>query len=468
MSHSDHKIPGMFTLLLLFGCATSDENQQEGQEADLGISYTIENVNIITMQDQGILTAQTLLISQGRIAEMGSAATVTVPDLATRIDGTGKYLVPGLAEMHAHIPVAEDGDDTYVKEVLFLYLCNGITTIRGMLGNPYHLALKESVAAGEILGPRIYTSGPSFNGNSSPSVEKAREMVTEQSAAGYDFLKLHPGLKLDVFNALVETAAQTGIGFAGHVSVEVGIRKALEAKYLSIDHVDGYLEGLVPVEAGVQADQNGFFGLNFTDLADLSLIPELVRMTVENDVWVVPTQSLFTRWAGLDDAQTLASQPEMKYIPKETLENWTRRKVDFMSQEVFTEKTISRFLEIRRKLIRDLYQGGAKLALGSDAPQVFNVPGFSIHHELEAYIEAGLTPDQALEVGTINPAKYFGKESEFGVIREGTWADLILVDDNPLDKISNLRNPAGVMVRGTWLPREEIDSRLAEIASKYQ
>ena len=224
----------------------------------------------------------------------------------------------------------------------------------------------------------------------------------------------------------------------------------------------------MPSDAGVQADQNGFFGLNCTDLADINTIPELVGMTVENDVWVVPTQSLFERWGGLDDPQILASQPEMKYISPAKRDDWTERKTEFMSNEIFSQETIIKFLEIRRQLIRGLYHGGAKLALGSDAPQVFNVPGFSIHHELESYIKSGLEPHQALEIGTINPARCFGKKDEFGSVQVGGWADLILLDNNPLEKVSNLRNPVGVMVRGTWLSREEIDKRLAGIAAKYQ
>ena len=458
-------LPAFF--MVLMSCGTPGQNQPSADGPDSPTGYAIENVNVIPMDGRGLLTGQTVLISDSKITEVGAADQVALSEGITRIDGTNKYLVPGLSEMHAHIPVAENGDDEYVKEILFLYLSNGVTTIRGMLGNPYHLTLKEQVAAGDVLSPRIFTSGPSFNGNSCSSVEIARQMVTEQSAAGYDFLKLHPGIKLDVFNALTETANELGIGFAGHVPVDVGIRRALESKYLSVDHVDGYLEGLVPAEAGVQPDQNGFFGLNFTGLADPGLIAGLVQMTVDNGVWVVPTQSLFERWGGLDDAQTLASQPEMKYIPPATLANWISRKEDFMSQDVFTEETITRFLEIRRQLIHDLYHGGAMLALGSDAPQVFNVPGFSLHHELNSYILSGLTPQQALEIGTINPAKFFGMDDEFGTVKAGYWADLILVDQNPLDDISNLRNPAGVMVRGTWLSRDDINARLSEIAAKY-
>ena len=159
-------------------------------------------------------------------------------------------MLPGLAEMHAHIP-DKSWDDPLVQETLFLYLSNGITTIRGMLGNEVHLPLREKASNQEILSPRIFTSSPSLNGNTVTTPEEAQEKVKNYAEAGYDFLKLHPGIRKHVFDSLVAAANKYGIPFAGHVSNLVGIRHALKNGYQTIDHVDGFIEGLVPKEAGV-------------------------------------------------------------------------------------------------------------------------------------------------------------------------------------------------------------------------
>src|SRR5690625_345707 len=168
---------------------------------------------------------------------------VAIPEGATLIDGTGRYLIPGLAEMHAHIPSSREGVEA-MERVLFLYAANGATAARGMLGHPAHLELRARAARGEIISPRIYTSGPSFNGNSTPDPETARALVVSQLEAGYDFLKLHPGLSREVFDAIVEAADEVGIPFAGHVSADVGLDPTLAARQASIDHLNAYIEAL--------------------------------------------------------------------------------------------------------------------------------------------------------------------------------------------------------------------------------
>ncbi|MCZ6520065.1 MAG: amidohydrolase family protein, partial [Bacteroidetes bacterium] len=204
-----------FFSLWISSCTEPDRLNSESA------STIIKNVNVLTMLDPGILENQTVVVENGRVTQIGpSSEFKTIPG-AKLINAEGKFLMPGLTEMHAHIPA---NDDEYVQEVLFLYLSNGVTTIRGMLGDPYHLELKRKVESNEVLSPRIYTSGPSLNGRSVTTVEDAVRMVREQKEAGYDFLKFHPGLKLEVFEALVSTANEVGIGFAGHVSTAVGIQ----------------------------------------------------------------------------------------------------------------------------------------------------------------------------------------------------------------------------------------------------
>jgi len=426
------------------------------------VQAIISDVNVINVREGKVDEGRYVLIDSGKIVRI-MEAEASLPPADTVISGSGKYLMPGLAEMHAHIPSPEWGRNL-TSETLFLYLSNGVTTIRGMLGHPLHLELREQAENNDILSPRIYTSSPSLNGNTVPSPEEARQKVTEYHQAGYDFLKLHPGIQLEVFDEIVRTAKELGIPYAGHVSVHVGIRHALESDYASVDHVDGFLEGLVPQSANVAPDANGFFGYNFTQLADTAMISELVRLSRENGVWVVPTQSLFDRWFSPDSPETLAQAPEMKYMPASILESWVNSKKGLVTDATYTAGQWEAFNEIRKKMIYQLHQQGQGLLLGSDAPQVFNVPGFSIHHELQGMLDAGLSPAEAIRIGTLNPAVFFGREGDFGEVAEGASADLILLPANPLEDLSNLKNLEGVMVRGRWLGRAEIAKRLAEIA----
>jgi imidazolonepropionase-like amidohydrolase len=448
----------LFTLSLLVAAC----NNAPSQESIPSDATVITGVEIIDVRDGSVDSDKTVVVEEGRISQI----LETSPEIANGtiiIDGKGKYLMPGLAEMHAHIPSPEWGRNR-TEETLFLYLSNGVTTIRGMLGHPVHLELREQAKNNEILSPRIFTSSPSLNGNTVPTPEEARAKVTAYQQDGYDFLKIHPGIPLEAFDELVKTANEVGIDFAGHVPVDVGIRHALESGYASVDHVDGFLEGLVPEDAGVEADQNGFFGYNFTDLADTTLMDELVQMTKEHNVWVVPTQSLFDRWFSPLIATDLAAAPEMKYMPASTIEDWVSSKQNLVGTDAYSAEQWKEFNAIRLKLIQELHRNGHGLLLGSDAPQVFNVPGFSIHHELQGMLDAGLSPLEAIQIGTLNPAKYFGMEGEFGEVITGASADLLLLNANPLEDLDNLQEPEGVMVRGRWLSREDIDNRLAEIA----
>jgi len=421
----------------------------------------ISNVNIINVRDGSVSKSKDIVIDSGKVKIIQDHEANKI-ESENIIDGTDRFIMPGLTEMHAHIPSSESGKE-YTEQVLFLYLSNGVTTIRGMLGHSSLLDLRKSALNNEILSPRIFTSSPSLNGNTITSVDEARKLVTTYANDGYDFLKIHPGLKLDVFEELVKTANELGIPYAGHVPVDVGIRKALSSKYASIDHVDGFLEGLVPTSYNIDRNENGFFGYNFTDLVDTTLIDNLVEMSKQNKVWIVPTQSLYDRWFSPVEAEKYASEPEMKYMPKSTIDNWIKNKNDLTGNDNYNKEQWERFNNIRNLLIKKLHKNGYGLLLGSDAPQVFNVPGFSIHHELEGMMNAGLSTLEAIQIGTINPAKYFNMEGEFGEILEGASADFILLENNPLEDMKNIKNPFGVMVRGKWLSREAINNRLKEI-----
>jgi Amidohydrolase family len=413
------------------------------------------NVSVLPMDRETVLSGQTVVIRDGKIAELGAASAVRVPDGAVSVDGQGKFLMPTLAEMHAHIPAGTASDST-VERTLFLYAANGLGTIRGMLGDPRHLQYRERVAKGELFSPRIYTSGPSFNGKSATSPEVAAKMVQEQKAAGYDLLKIHPGVSRAAFDALDAKADELKIPFAGHVPLEVGLQRALDAKYHSIDHLDGYVEALAKEPLTSQ-----FFGLNLINQVDESKIPSLVAATKAAGVWQVPTQVLMDSLLSDQSADEMAKWPEMKYVSAETLKTWIDQKNGASAKAPAADR--QKFLLLRRKIMKALFDGGVPFALGSDAPQWWNVPGFSAHRELKSLVAAGFTPFQALQTGTVNPARYFGTSASTGTVARGMRADLLLLDANPLTDVGNTTKIAGVMLNGRWMSRQEIDKRLKEL-----
>ncbi len=421
-------------------------------------STAFVNVNVITMRDESVMTAQTVIVRDDRIVSIGDVDDTALPDDAAIVDGTERYLMPGFTEMHGHVT---DTSPASLDRVLGLYVANGITTVRGMLGRPSHLELREQILDQEVLGPRLITSGPSFNGNSVSSPAQAAEMVRSQHAAGYDFLKIHPGLTRAEFRAIAETANELGIPFAGHVPADVGIAGALAAGIATIDHLDGYMETLIPPHEDPSGGVGGFFGVLIAGVAEESRIAPIVHATAEAGVWNVPTESLIEHTINDVAPEDMREWPEMKYVRRSTLEQWIRAKREVLGDPGFDPSTARRAIELRRKLIHALYRQGAGLLLGSDAPQRFNVPGFALHRELELLVASGLSPYEALLTGTVNPAVFFGAAADRGTLEAGKVADLVLLDENPLEDIGNSRRVHGTMLRGRWVPRQELDAILA-------
>jgi hypothetical protein len=419
------------------------------------------NVTVIPMSREGSVAGQTVVVRDGRIAEVGPAGRVRVPEGATRIDAAGKFLLPGLAEMHAHIPPGAQVSDSMIARVLELYAVNGVTTIRGMLGHPRHLAYRDRAAKGEILSPRIWTSGPSFSGQTVPSPDSAAKMVRAEKAMGYDFLKVHPGVSREAFDSLDAVADRVGIRFAGHVPLAVGLRRAIEAKYWSVDHIDGFLEAMVD-QPPMTPQEDGFFGLPLMDRVQESRTPGLVAALRNAGVWVVPTSYFFEAITGDEPVEKLAAHPDMRQIPAAQVNTWST--ITRQIRDSTPREKRQAFIALRRRILKALHDGGVGIVLGSDSPQLWNAPGFSVVRELEVYVASGLTPWQALATGTRNVATFLGNTAEAGTIEAGKRADLILLDADPLRSISNVSRKAGVMIGGRWIPKEEIDRRVAALA----
>jgi imidazolonepropionase-like amidohydrolase len=422
-----------------------------GQPAAQQGAVAFEHVTFIPMDAERLQGDATVVVSNGRITTY--ASDMKLPAGAIRVDGRGKFLIPALAELHAHIP----NDAAEAERVLFMYVANGIGTIRSMLGDPSHFRLRDRVMKGEIVGPTMILSGPSFSGQTASTPAAASARVADQVKAGYDFLKIHPGIPLNAFNALVAAAGKSSIRFAGHVPADVGLQRALQAKYWTIDHLDGYVEAL----AGPRAPGSENFGVNLMAHIDESRISTLAADTKAAAVGNVPTQILLENWYGPDSADAMLKRPEMQYVRPAEAAQWAASKRSNDASVSANDR--ARFIAVRRRLIKALQDAGAGLLLGSDAPQVWNVPGFSIHRELASYVAAGLTPYQALATGTRNVALHLGSSGPRFSTREGDAASFVLLDGNPLESIANTSRIAGVMIRGRWIPKAEIDRRLAMI-----
>jgi len=395
------------------------------------------------------------------VVEPGKALTAG----AREINGRGRFLIPGLAEMHAHLPTNPE-QRAQAEDLLALFVANGVTNIRSMLGDQWHLALRQELATGKVLGPRLFAGAPSLNGSTAPDPETGARLAREYAAAKFDFLKLHPGLKREVFDAIAKVANEAGIPFAGHVSDAVGIEHALASKYAAVDHLDGYLDALADEECRKRR-ASAFFAIGLLDCMDAARIGPLVELTRSAGTWNVPTQSFLEKFAFPPaSVEALRARPEMKYMPPATAQNWIDTRARFLGTQSLTKAQFDRFIDLRRRLIRALYKSGAPLLAGSDSPQIFNVPGFAAHDELEALVAAGLSPRAALEASTVNVARHFKREGQFGAIAAGQSADLVLLDANPLESIGNSRRIAGVMVRGRWFDRPALDAMLAGIAAR--
>lgn len=409
-------------------------------------SYLFHNVTAITMDKGCVIEGASVVIEDGRIVQVSDQPLLVKGAIV--IDGTGKFLIPGLAEMHGHIPRAEEITPE-LENLLFLYLSQGVTTVRGMLGAPGQLELQEKIVAGEVLGPTLYLGGPSFNGNSVSSPAHAREMVREQAGAGWDFLKIHPGLTRGEYDAMADEARARGLTWGGHVPREVGLAHALRSGQVTIDHLDGYDI--------------------FVDGEDTPLDPEklaqAVALTREAGAAVVPTLRLWEVLLGVPELEALAAMPELRYISPTTR---TEYRIRYRQNRADADLAAARHnAENRRAILKALSDGGATILLGSDAPQLFSVPGFSIHREMKAMNEAGMTPRQILLSGTAAVGDFFTGHDAFGRIAEGQRADLVLLAADPREDIANAAAIEGVMVRGRWLNADEIGQRLEAIAARY-
>lgn len=454
-------------LLLALGYGCSEPPEPAGSvtpEVDTDV-IAFFNVNLVPMTTQGILESYTVLVDEGRISDLGPTAEVTIPTGATRIDGTGHYLMPGLTEMHGHLPNPSMPAEV-TENVLFLYIANGVTTVRGMQGNDSQIELRERIRAKELLGPQLVLGSPAMYGDRVTTPEQAVALVREYDDAGYDLIKIHEGLSPDVYDAIAGTAGQLGMPFAGHVPDQVGLFHALDVGQETIDHLDNYVEALVPEDRKLE-EPPGLRGAHeLLARIDTSRIDLVVRETVEADGSVVPTMVLWESgiYATRPSDVLLDERPEVAYMPEETVARWIEA-VDSRVEEADTD-AMHQLAMLRRRILKALYDGGARILLGTDSPQIFSVPGFSIHREMKLYSEIGMKTYDVLASGTRVPGEFL--RSDFGTVELGQRADLLLLEANPLEDVANLSERVAVMVNGELITEDAIQERLEEIAESYE
>lgn len=428
-------------------------------------ALVFQDVSLLTMETDNVLTNQTVIIENDTIQWVGPSGEADVPGNADVVTGNF-YVMPGLAEMHAHIPQPGQGEQA-MKDALTLYLSQGITTIRGMLGHPAHLELRKQAAAGSIDSPRIFTSGPSFSGSSVESPAQARQMVRRQAEAGYDLLKFHPGLSVPEFRAISDEANRIGIEFSGHISHEVGLERSLSAGKGTIDHLDRYMEFLAGNPENREDPNIIFFGYDLAYDIDENRIEEAARLTREAGVWNVPTHTLLHNVFNPElSVDMMRDWPGMEYVAESTLDNWSDFVRNLRNGNKYDAEKARRFLDIRDQLLLALHEAGAGLMLGADAPQIFNPPGFAAHRELSLLIDAGLTPFEALKTGTVHVADYLDETGSSGMVVPGARADLLLLSSNPLESIPFQDHIEGVVIQGRYYDRENLEQMLQNIKSR--
>lgn len=423
--------------------------------------FAITGATIVTMAG-GVLANHTVVVTGDRITALGPTGQVEVPAGATVIDGAGKWVMPGLADMHVHL---------WNKDELTLFLAAGVTTVRNMSGAPHHLIWRSQIAAGQWIGPAIVTAGPVIDGDSPvwpgstvlDDPADADKLVAEQKAAGYDFLEPYSGLSFDAYQALVAAAKHHDMPLEGHVPFSIGLSAAIAAGQRSIEHLDSWLFAMLPehVDLSRLRGTNEATRVALTRFDPLRL-PALIGQAVAAHTWICPTLTAGDRTGALDDLPALRQRtPWLDLMAPAMVERWEQdprvARYDFHDYGA-----VRGAAKLDAEIVGELAHANAQLLVGTDAGNPFVVPGASLHDEIELLVAAGFPRPRVLRAATADAAKFLGAPNEAGVIAVGARADLLVLPVDPLSVALPLI-PDGVMVRGRWMPRDRLEAALADI-----
>jgi imidazolonepropionase-like amidohydrolase len=442
----------------------------------------IVDVTVVPMDRERLVEHQTVIVQDGRITALSPSQSVRVPAGAQQIDGRGKFLMPGLTDMHVHfvrealpetpqssslnaaarrsgVPASASKDhDLENRAYALMFVANGVTTVRNMWGSETIDALAKEINSGSLAGPHIYSTGPITDGDppvwqSSRTVEtpaQAEEAVRSDKQKGYVAIKVYSRLSKDGYNAIIAAARRQGLPVVGHVPTSVGLEAAIAARQDSIEHLDGFLP-LLALDGTLTPEK--------FQHADLKNLPPIVQAIKAADVWICPTVVVYdakrTDPVGLEQAS---------FVPPDVFVRYDRMYPNHGTDPRATPQAHAVLVAI----VAALHSGGAHLLLGTDTMKVGTLPGFSLHEELENFAAAGLTPYQAIRAGTADAAKFLHQENEFGLVGKGLRADLLLVDANPLADVKNVSKLAGVLAGGRWFTAIELNRQLVALRAKYR
>lgn len=434
----------------------------------------IKNTNIVDVKTGSITKNVSVLINNKRIERI--AKEIKVADNAQVIDGTGKYMIPGLWDMHTH---------TWSAEGFFpLLIANGVTGIRDMFGSMYSLnKWKEDIASGKLIGPVIYASGPIVDGPkpiwpgsvaiSSP--EQVPGVIDSlKNKLKVDFVKVYSLLQRADYFKIAEETRKQNISFAGHVPAEVTVLEAAKAGQKSQEHLIGFVQG-----ASDSADY--FNKVSQKQIIDTPLkipaiklrrllntfneknLSALIKELAKYDVWICPTLTVNHNLGYLADS-VFTNDPRIHYMMA-GMKNFWDPKNDFRFKTIGDEYyDLSRkTFALHLKIVKQLQDAGVKMIAGTDYPNPYCFPGFSLHDELGYMVDAGLTPLQALQTATINPARYFGITNDYGTVEPNKVANLVLLNENPLLKIDNTKNIFAVILNGKYIGKAELEQMLKKL-----
>ena len=423
-------------------------------------NFAILHANVIPMDVERVLGDQTVIVQNGCISEIGDAESTTVPYGSFMIDAAGQYMVPALSDMHVHLegaawnimfpPDAQfSAEELDFSEILFPFLANGVTSVQVMSALPEHIRLRDKIDRGEITGPRLILnrmvdgpdqawSPPISTWVSTP--DEARQAVVEAKEAGYDGVKVYSFLNPECYDAILSTAKANGLPVSGHIPDALSLEHILKAGQELIAHSEEVLK-----------HTQGDFSPERIDY-----IAELIA---DSDTWITPTLTTTRKILAIfEDLEREYSRPEIRTLHPMAVDIWSYLieniylKIPSEHQQAIREG----FENFQRPFTKALHDKGVKLMTGTDALIPTNIPGFSIHDELLEFVEIGLTPYEALKASTTHPMAYLGELDDAGTIEVGKRAELVLLEANPLENISNSSRITGVMSREMWLNREDI------------
>lgn len=449
----------------------------ESKPASAPETLIFTNVNVINTRDGGA-APMTVVIRKGRIVGLAKVGFVNQNPGTRIINANGKYMIPGLWDMHVHSAFVSPRWDEAI--IYPLYIANGVTGVRDMGGDPDVLeGRRNRIEKGELLGPHLVLAGPFLAAGKSDqqtiavnTSEEARHAVDTVKNRKFDFVKILSNVPRDSYFAIADEAAKQKISFAGHVPNSVSVAEAVTAGQKSIEHLTGIPLACSSQEQELRSQElaalskhdyaaYGKLGTQVIATYDQAKARALFLRISQRSTWQVPTL-VWTEANSSTDDPNLEADPRLKYVPAAVRAEWNPAKLreGTSPEELAGLKTAAAHA---LELVKAMHDAGVPFLAGSDGPDPYVFPGFSLHDEFEWLVKSGFTPFQALQTATFNPALFLGKLEDYGVVEKGRVADLVLLDANPLQDVGNTRKIFAVVVGGKYYPREALDDMLQQV-----